>query len=215
MFALELEENAYLSHIALSCSLFGSSLLVKNPHSDDAKKARAYILRLHPTWKIPERRVQKFVKKQQVHSKCDRDGEQDDQSVSSVTRRVKGMMKKILVFHKPLPHVGGGTESSSSPGSITNATTELDEVPPIKEIHATSFLLPPASFEDTSVGDEDVLSPIKETNKAVDVDENDPVLNVNDEKEKGIPLDEVMVYKDDNDGKKDRCCAPCEGCIVM
>ena len=209
----------------------------QNPNSEDAKKARDYILGRHPTWKIPERRVQKFLKKQQVQNQNDRD-EPDDYSVSSVTRRVKGMVKKILVFHKPTttttttwpqpPLVNGGGTAASSSSSPTTAEepTTMDEAqqPPIKEIHAASLsmLLPPADFEDTSVGDDDLLSPSSacaremESDNVVKVaDDNQPVLKVGDEKENGIPMDEVMVYKDDNDGTKDRCCAPCEGCTVM
>jgi hypothetical protein len=217
-------------------------LSYQNPHShDDTKKVRDHILRRHPTWKIPERRVKKFVKKQQLQqfNQSSDPHPDDDQSVSSVTRRVKGMVRKILVFRKtpPTPTKIGNTNhnhnkpASSPSSSSANSTADYSEAP-IQEIHATS-LLPASSASDASGTDDELEapSPERKSTKSVEGDDDDdddddeqPAVEVVDEDEaadrqqqegKALPLDEMMVYKDDNDGKKGGCCAPCEGCIMM
>jgi len=116
----------------------------------------------------------------------------DDQSVTSVTKRVKGMVKKIFPFKK----------SKALP-----ATTSSPESAPVDEIFTTS-ILPAPNVDDSFEAEATVLPPTpkKEEEQPAPPEKND-----------GKSVDEEnVVYKDDNDGKKGGCCAPCEGqCIVM
>jgi len=193
-----------------------NNLVAQNPQTADAKKARDYLLKQHPTWRVPERRVKKFVKKQaksDLKTATSVDGAgvpDDDQSVSSVTRRVKSMVKKIFVFKKLAAGGAGGKLSPTSAAAASAHTADPEA--PMKEIHTSSLLLSP-SADSVESADPQVLPPTPEKQKVEAVE--GAVEDEAEQEEKGLPLDEAVVYKDDNDGKKGGCCAPCEGCIVM
>jgi hypothetical protein len=170
------------------------------------------------TWRIPERRVRKFVKRQTQTPLTPRTGsmgteDDDNRSVSSVRNRFKGMMK------------GAGRIFGSG-----KATSVVDEVP-VFEIQTTKSLLPSINLAEST--EEELLPPTPGDNTPkheplsqitaaevpkveVGTESTDAETSEIDEvKDRDLPADESLIYKDDNDGKKDCPCVPCEGCIVM
>lgn len=132
----------------------------------------------------------------------------DNQSVSSVTRRVKGMVKKIFVFKKLTT---GSKSSPTSSSAAASSATPADPEAPMKEIHTASLLLSPSADSAEST-EPQVLPPTPEKDAAAAVEEEEAK---EEEEKKDLPLDEAVVYKDDNDGTKDGCFASCEGCIIL
>lgn len=117
----------------------------KNP---DDKEVRAFIMKEHRTWRVPERRVRKFVKRQThasntpVTSRGSTGGGDEDSVVSSssVSRRVKGIVK------------GAGRLFGRK-----KAQGELDNIP-IMEIQTTMpKLLSPITHEEST--EEELLLP--------------------------------------------------------
>lgn len=160
--------------------------------------------------------MRKFVKRQAKEAApttaktVDNSFEDDNasvSSVSSVTRRVKGIVK------------GAGRLFGSS-----SKRKSVNESLPVVEI-GTKPILPPmvepeASFE------EDVLPATPNSSKkspkpaldtteptaAQEVSTDHQLLPIKSEKNENL---EETLYKDDNDGKKGRPCAPCEGCVIL
>jgi len=173
----------------------------------DAKKARDHVVKQHPNWRVPERRVRKFVKRQVAavdHKTASTGGaedEGDDHSVTSVTKRVKGMVKKIF----------GGAPKKKKAAAVS--TTSKDEAP-MAEIQTHSIL--PDLTPDNSFDAETNLLAVPE---AAEVDRTLPFVatTTGDDDGKNNQEKEAEVYKDDNDGKKEGgCCAPVgEACVVL
>jgi hypothetical protein len=192
---------------------------------------REFLIKENKSWSVPERRVRKFVKRQsQLPLTANSSTEDDDnrsKSSSVVKSRVKGMMKGAgRIF-------GSGHKKSA-----------VDEVPVFEIRTSTSSVLSPFDRERAESIEDDPLTPPYTSNRqpaqtpggkdmdsrfservdrelpADGVDREPPADGVDREPpadgvDRDLPADESLVYKDDNDGKKDRRCAPCEGCIVL
>jgi hypothetical protein len=192
---------------------------------------RRRLLQQNRTWRIPERRVRKFVKRQTCQG-YDTDSvftEDDAVSVTSVRDRVLGMVKETGRFL-------GSTQTTY----VATGTA------PVFEIETTRSLLSQmgVQFDSPDNGNHDVfLSPIRETpSKSTGTDAFSPAADNNntpsssfdtptgrvvlaerfydavseEKKENGSYGDETLdMYKDDNDGRKERRCGVCDGCAVM
>jgi hypothetical protein len=210
---------------------FELALFISQLDSKDVSDIRRRLLQQNRTWRIPERRVRKFVKRQTCQG-YDTDSvftETDDAvSVTSVRDRVLGMVKETGRFL----------------GSTQTTQSVIDTVP-VFEIDTTRSLLSQmgVEFDAADNGSHDVvLSPIQETpSKSVGMDAFSPSADnetpsfsfntptgrvvlaerfynaVSEErKENGSHGNETLdMYKDDNDGKKERRCGVCDGCAVM
>lgn len=206
----------------------------KNP---DVKDVRAFLMKENRSWRVPERRVQKFVKRQthpSSNTTATTSTEDDDvKSISSVKGRVKGMLKgagrifgsakakKSAVEAVPVFEIR--TTMPLLPPMIDIERTESTEeelLPPTPTPERTKStkekLLPPTSTPERTKNTKEILTPPAPTPDATlgtEVTKTE-VSEIDEITHRELP-DESLIYKDDNDGKKDRPCAPCEGCIVM
>lgn len=150
------------------------------------------LLKTHTTWKIPERRVAKFVKRQKrdVATAADSPFEDDQMSVSSTSsfsQRARSAAKGTArVFTSPLRALMSPLRSSKAA--------------PRQTAHQESAPTPQVVLLHTKVEEEEEID---------EVPLPDPVTP----KINGRQLE----YEDDNDGKKanKRICAPCEGCLIL
>jgi hypothetical protein len=209
---------------------FALGLFLSQLDSQDVNDIRRRLLQQNRTWRIPERRVRKFVKRQTCQG-YDTESvytEDDAVSVTSVRDRVLGMMRETGKFL--------GSSHTTEPAT--------DNVP-VFEIETTRSLLSQmgVEFDSADNGNHDVfLSPIRETpSKSVGTDALSPAADnetpsrsfhtptgkvvlaerfydaVSEERtENGSHGNETLdMYKDDNDGRKERRCGVCDGCVVM
>ena len=180
------------------------------------KDIRAIIMKHHRDWRLPERRVAKFVKRQQqsVMPWEQTDDELSKSSSGSSMKRaarnamnsaVKGTgrgLKKVLTFGRSgkkdsvddgsTVHTGG---SSTPPSEITTDRQMPQEEPPVS----------PLEGSDSSKDRLQLFRPSNagsggETFKVTGIASRSATLNA---------------YEDDNDGKKDGFCQPCEGCNIL
>jgi len=89
---------------------------------------------------------------------------------------------------------------------------------PVTEVD-TKPILPPMVEPEASY-EEDVLPPTPNSSKkspkqAADTPESTLEASTDRELTKDKESPEEELYKDDNDGKKGRPCAPCEGCVIL
>lgn len=125
---------------------------------------------------------------------------------SAVKTRVKGMMK------------GAGRIF----GTVKKKAADNEGVPVFEIQTTTSSILSPPDRERADSIDEELLPPTPQLytpnresripGEEVVVEE---VRKIDVAKDRELPMNESPIYSDDNDGKKDRLCAPCEGCIVL
>ena len=163
------------------------------------EQLRSKLLEHHPDWKIPDRRVKKFLKRHvRKHGdpSCadDDDDGDDDTTVASATVPLRSPFKSpgkrlrsIFGFHRQ-----SGTEKKMM--TTINAPESAPE-----------SLLPPLASEAASPKNEE--EEIIET-KVEELSEPVPV-----------SLDQArsveQVYRDDNDGSKSKDCCSVEACAIM
>jgi hypothetical protein len=167
----------------------------------------------YPSWRVPERRVRKFFKRQSKEaSSVAADSVFDDDeetSVNSVPKRVRNLAGRLF----------GGRRKNLNNNNDHNAISR--QIPPILEIGediAINPMVSPLKLPQTSDGDQLLIparfpepesEPDPETEPNIVTEESTTIV------EKSVVNDESL-YKDDNDGKKERGpCAPCEGCVVI
>lgn len=136
----------------------------------------------HPTWKLPERRVSKFVKKQKTAG-TDSITHDDDSAASHSSRakRVAYSTKKKIgkLFKKK-------DKTTKTPPTLIQTEDNMDD----SGTAATNLISPISSVDegDTTAAAAEVVTP---KNEAI----------VTPEKEDARDLS--VVYEDDNDGSKD------------
>jgi len=166
------------------------------------KEVRAVLLKDHRTWKVPERRVAKFVKRQKKRGSGVDDIDDSESTASTMTQRTKDIFK-------------GAAKKAASPfKSIfrkkkdTNLRKESALKPETTETSALNNLLPPTvSKDEEEKADMFVSVPVVETTTPV-VETTTPEVDIEARE---------LFYQDDNDGKKESkgLCAPCEGCTIL
>jgi hypothetical protein len=163
----------------------------------------------HKSWKVPERRVSKFVKRQKRASvRTPDDGNDDESLVSSVSgslaQRTRGVVKGAgrgirSIFKSPVR----SSKSNSSKKGLEIETPQPAESAPVQS------LLGPVALDSIDEDDDILPVPVPE----VQPDEAAPGLG-------SVAVDAVeridepaMIYEDDNDGNK--AGALCDGCIIL
>ena len=156
----------------------------------------------NPTWKLPERRVTKFVKKQIKKKGKDQkdtrthDDEDSLASQPSITRRMTQNTKKKLgaVFKR-----GKKKDKSSEKMPPTHIHTDAATL-------ATSIVSPISS-----VGEEEEPKVVEE--KVVETKAENAV---EEQEEVQDARNLSVVYEDDNDGSKEgQFCGACAGCAIL
>ena len=164
----------------------------------------------HRNWRLPERRVAKFVKRQQLSvmpwEQTD-DEVSRSSSVSSMKRAKSAMssamkgtskgLRKVLTFGRS----GGQKEADDLSTSETLSTT------PPSEITADLSIQPAVSYDE--LDGKKRLQFFTPTNAGTG-GETFKVTGIAKRTASGDP------YVDDNDGKRDSSlCQPCEGCVIL
>ena len=185
-------ETSVPHQVTLLCRLLLCALQEKKDL--EVKGVRELILQSHPNWRVPERRVHKFVKRQRS-------------SRDNKTTTVGGVLKHLLV-----PFVGVKRAESPEPKDAATAATAISSVeqsPKRSEGFEVDSLVQQDNMDDlpvpetvTTTQDDVTMSPL------IDV-ENVPVIP------KMECNNNAAVFEDDNDGKKQSLFAPCEGCVVL
>jgi len=154
------------------------------------KTVRLRLLKEHEYWKMPERRVGKFVKRQKKASKTEFIADDDDVSVvSSVSRRAKSVAKGVgRMFGRNSKRKAKESAPATLPvpasllGTITTEVADPHDDDPLDSL----------------------LTPFKEKSSTVF-------------EEEGVETEaRALIFEDDNDGKKQGgFCQPCEGCAIL
>jgi hypothetical protein len=179
-------------------------IIIKASSNPSAKQVLTTLQKEHPTWKLPERRVTKFVKKQVKTNKKEAKGDsvthEDEGSVASqasITKRMAQSTKKRL--------------GSVLKRKKKSKGKDKDSMTPEKK--------PPSHIQtNTNVTPETIVSPIssaggEEKEKEV---ETTPKVQEKEEDAPMDPRDLSVVYEDDNDGSKERqCCGGLCACAIM
>jgi hypothetical protein len=208
--------------VCMSMHLIYSFIAISQYEHANPELVHFYLLKDHTHWKVPERRVAKFVKKQRKAADgtaAGTAGDQDDASemsvatASSVSKRYKSIAKGV----GRLLHIGSRSKKKDDKESA------LDH-PPVVSLLGQARSLDCVS----EVHEDDPLDPLllpspvhifKDDTKEESDDNEDFMTAVQEEvKEdgKGEVKGRALVFEDDNDGKKQGgICEPCEGCNIL
>jgi hypothetical protein len=151
-------------------------------------------LKNHKDWKIPERRLAKYVKRQKQSTGLDpADDDVSLASNSSILRTRKAVTGAAKSAGRGIRRIFG-----RSPKKVKDDATAESDSPP-RMISTTPALLPALSTEDAP--------------DTVDFPDFFPV----EEVPTVVEDRSLAPYADDNDGKKESgpCGAACEGCSIL
>mmetsp|Transcript_14992 Transcript_14992/g.27095 ORF Transcript_14992/g.27095 Transcript_14992/m.27095 type:complete len:203 (-) Transcript_14992:153-761(-) len=166
------------------------------------KEVLASLQKEHPSWKLPERRVSKFVKKHQAAG-ADSVTHDDDSAAShsSKAKRIAFNTKK---------KIGNLFKKKSKTTTTTSPTTE--KTPP-------TLIQTDNIIDDAGTATTNLISPISSVDEGDSPTTPDVVTTEKQEivtpEEKDAPRDLSVVYEDDNDGSKDdqMCCT--DLCVIL
>jgi hypothetical protein len=166
---------------------------------------------VYPNWRVPERRVRKFFKRQskEASSVAASSVYDDDEetSVNSVPKRVRNFAGRLF---------GGRRKNENN----TDHQAASRQIPPILEIGEDTTINPlisPLGFAPISEGDQllDAARFPEPEPESEPEPKTEPHVVGEESTIAGKSVANDTLYKDDNDGKKERgLCAPCEGCVV-
>jgi hypothetical protein len=147
---------------------------------------REILLKEHPNWRIPERRVKKFIKRH-VNRHQDPSGADDDTVTSA--KMGSPLVRALRRISKPF-------SSSRNVMTVPPMTIGGDDIPEALPLPApeTPQEEAPKPVEKTP---EPVPAPTAAETAAVEVEVQDRA---------------AIAYEDDNTGKKDKC--ECNACVI-
>jgi hypothetical protein len=217
-----------LTHHTFGMSNIHSFFVSQYEHAKPAQ-VHVYLLEEHKHWKVPERRVVKFVKRHR-RAPGSAAGHHDDDmstmstmSMSSVSQRAKSVAKGVgNILHLRTRSKNKGDKDHPPVFSLLGAlkddgVSEVHEDDPLDSLLFSSPIKQ-AQLNDSQVAVEFVTDDSQAPTEFVTALE--PVEEAETEV-KGRNLafaddNDGLAFADDNDGKKEGgLCAPCEGCNIL
>jgi len=181
--------------------------------NDEAETSEvvATIMKNNNGWKVPERRVKKFIKRQRgcgTSYASSTDGMSTESSVSQSTRAMLASAGYTLKSAFGVRQVFSSKRTGEPQNEAMTAETVAETVVETGDATRERTSMPPETVTTSAqpLGFHMALSPI-----APDVTNDTDIVVLDDIKRNSNGL-----FHDDNDGKReDGTCKPCEGCVIL
>lgn len=170
----------------------------------DAKEVRTALMTAHDNWKLPERRVFKYVKRQKKEKNICNDDDDNRSLTGRVSRGVRGVKKALITS---LSRRGGLTgKDGGPPASVVSTGTQesapsrkkeqMPEQPPVASI--AKLAQPVVEKQEEKAAAAVVVPEAVKEEKA----------------DKGVDLDKAYEQEEAQENKVGICHA-CEGCNIL